>query len=230
MEAKKPEIEKSWLEVIGDEFQKDYMQLLKQFLIEEKKHFIIYPPGKEIFNAFWSTPFYKTKVIILGQDPYHGEHQAHGLSFSVKKGTPPPPSLQNIFKEIQNDLGIPIPSHGDLSYLAKQGVLLLNTVLTVRKNQAYSHANHGWEVFTDKVIEVLNEKRENLVFILWGKPAQAKSSMIDSHKHCVLKAPHPSPLSAHRGFFGCSHFSKTNEFLSKYYDTKIDWNIMNVSN
>ena len=184
----------------------------------------IYPPGNLIFNAFWQTPFNKVKVVILGQDPYHNAGQAHGLSFSVQNGIPAPPSLVNIYKEIQSDLGIANhKSKGDLTCWAEQGVLLLNASLTVRANQPNSHSGIGWQRFTDKVIQVLNEQCENLVFILWGNFAKEKGAHIDTKKHCVLKAAHPSPFSADKGFFGCRHFSKTNEYLVKHGKSPIDW-------
>lgn len=220
-----PEIEESWKKILIDEFNKDYFIQLKQFLIEEKNNYTTYPPGKEIFNAFNLTPFDKIKVVILGQDPYHGEGQAHGLCFSVKDGIKPPPSLINIYKELKNDLDFNIPSYGNLTNWAKQGVLMLNATLTVRANQAGSHQNKGWETFTDTVIKKVSELKNNIVFILWGKYAQAKEILIDNNKHFILKAAHPSPFSAHSGFFGCKHFSKTNEFLAKKNIKEIDWKL-----
>lgn len=222
-------LDPSWLAVIGDEFDKPYMQKLRAFLQQEKKQGkVIYPPGSLWFNALNSTPFEKVKVVILGQDPYHGAHQAHGLCFSVPQGIPPPPSLQNIFKEIRSDLGLPIPAHGCLQYWSDQGVLLLNAVLTVEDGKAAAHQGKGWEIFTDAVVASLNEKRENLVFLLWGSYAQKKGAIIDSRKHCILQSPHPSPLSAHRGFLGNRHFSQCNHYLKTQGREEIDWSIPNV--
>lgn len=221
----KPQIEETWKNALLDEFQKDYFIKLKGFLIEEKKKYTVYPPGSQIFAAFNHTPFSSVKVVILGQDPYHGPGQAHGLCFSVPKGIPAPPSLQNIFKEINSDLGLPIPNHGNLEKWAKQGVLLLNATLTVRANQAGSHQNKGWETFTDAAIKVLSDHHKGLVFILWGNYAQAKTHIIDTNKHFVLTAPHPSPLSASRGFFGCKHFSKANRLLTSIGKEPIDWSL-----
>ncbi len=219
-------LDPSWLAVIGEEFEKPYMQKLRTFLQEEKnKGKVIYPPGSLWFNALNSTPFDKVKVVILGQDPYHGPHQAHGLCFSVPKGVPPPPSLQNIFKEIHNDLGLPAPNHGCLQHWAEQGVLLLNAVLTVEENRAASHQGQGWELFTDAIVAALNARRERLVFLLWGSYAQKKGAIIDPNKHYVLQSPHPSPLSAHRGFLGNKHFSKTNTYLKEQKQTEIDWSL-----
>jgi uracil-DNA glycosylase len=192
-------------------------------LVQEKKTARVFPPKKDIFNAFSYTPFDDVRVVVLGQDPYHGPNQAHGLCFSVQHGIRPPPSLQNIFKELNQDLGLPIPSHGELTHWAKQGVLLLNTVLTVRAHAANSHRNQGWEQFTDRVITVLNERREGLVFVLWGAAAGKKALMIDATKHLILRAPHPSPLSSYRGFFGCGHFSQINAHLVSRGQTPIDW-------
>ncbi len=220
-----PQIEETWKNVLNKEFQKEYFIKLKQFLIEEKKRYMVYPPGSQIFAAFNQTPFNKVKVVILGQDPYHGQGQAHGLCFSVPKGVPMPPSLQNIFKELNSDLGLPIPTHGNLKKWAGQGVLLLNATLTVRANQAGSHQNKGWEIFTDATIRSLSDQRKGLVFMLWGNYAQAKASIIDSRKHFILTAPHPSPLSASRGFFGCKHFSKTNRLLLSVGKEPIDWSL-----
>lgn len=225
MEKIDPKIEESWKAVLTDEFNKDYFYTLREFLVEERKHSIVYPPGHLIFNAFDKTPFPKVKVVILGQDPYHGPGQAHGLCFSVPVGIPQPPSLVNIFKEIQNDVKIPVPKHGNLEKWAEQGVLLLNATLTVRANQAGSHQKKGWELFTDRVIQLLSLHKTGLVFILWGKYAQAKEVLIDTGKHFILKGPHPSPLSAHAGFFGCKHFSKTNELLREQLLTEIDWRV-----
>jgi len=185
----------------------------------------IYPKSADIFNAFKYTPFENVKVVILGQDPYHGFKQAHGLCFSVQEGTPPPPSLKNIFQEINKDLNLPIPKHGNLENWAQQGVLLLNTVLTVEAGKPQSHANKGWEIFTDKVINILNEEKTGLIFLLWGAPAQRKGQLIDKTRHHVLMAPHPSPLSAHRGFMGCKHFSKVNELLRTMNKSEIDWSL-----
>ncbi len=220
-----PSIDPSWREVLRDEFQKQYFLELKNFLIEEKRKYTVYPKGAEIFNAFNSTPFENVKVVILGQDPYHGPGQAHGLCFSVPKGITPPPSLVNIFKEVQSDIGIPAPNHGNLLNWAKQGVLLLNATLTVRANIAGSHQKKGWEVFTDYVIQRVSDLRKDVVFLLWGAYAQAKTSKVDQRKHCVLTAPHPSPLSAHRGFLGCKHFSQANQFLISRGLTPIDWSV-----
>jgi len=217
-------LDPGWRAVIGEEFNKPYMKELRAFLQTEKDQGkVIYPPGSLWFNALNSTPFDKVKVVILGQDPYHGPHQAHGLCFSVPKGIPPPPSLQNIFKEIRNDLGLPIPSHGCLQYWADQGVLLLNAVLTVEDGKAAAHQGQGWETFTDAVVAALNEKRERLVFLLWGSYAHKKGAIIDTRKHCVLQSPHPSPLSAHRGFLGNRHFSQCNSYLEAQGQTAIDW-------
>lgn len=218
------EIESSWKEILQSEFNKPYFRLLTDFVRKEySQNAPIYPPGKLIFNAFNICPFDKTRVIILGQDPYHGEHQANGLSFSVNKGIQLPPSLQNIYKELNNDLGISPKADGDLTHWAEQGVLLLNATLTVRAHQAGSHQNKGWEEFTDAAIRVLNEKRENLVFILWGSYAQKKGAFIDKKRHLVLTSPHPSPLSAHRGFFGNHHFSTTNKYLKEHNIDPIKW-------
>ena len=220
-----PEIEESWKESLLKEFQSAYFTELKKFLVEEKQKFVIYPPGKYIFSAFNHTPFDKVKVVVIGQDPYHGAGQANGLCFSVSPGIRQPPSLQNIFKEIQNDLGSPIPKSGNLEPWADQGVLLLNATLTVRANQAGSHQNKGWEQFTDAVIKELSAKKEGLIFILWGRYAQAKEIIIDTSKHHILKAAHPSPFSAYNGFFGCKHFSRTNEILKMKGLQEIDWKI-----
>lgn len=226
MEGKpKPQIEESWLEVLADEFDRAYFADLKSFLIEEKRQYVVYPAGSLIFNAFAHTPFQQVKVVILGQDPYHGKGQAHGLSFSVPDGIQPPPSLVNIFKEIRNDLGIPPSTSGNLEQWANQGVFLLNATLTVRAATAGSHQNKGWEIFTDKTIEGLSAGREYLVFMLWGNYARAKKRLIDSRKHLILEAPHPSPFSANNGFFGCGHFSKANEYLRLHGLEPIDWSI-----
>lgn len=223
-----PNIEQSWKEVLSDEFQQPYFPVLKNFLIEEKKKFKIYPPGNRIFAALNHTPFHKVKVVILGQDPYHGPGQAHGLCFSVPKGVQLPPSLRNIFTELKNDLNIPIPKHGNLEKWADQGVLLLNATLTVRANQAGSHQKKGWEIFTDSIIKILSSQRENIVFLLWGNYANQKSAFINSNKHLILNTVHPSPLSASRGFFGCGHFSKTNDYLKYNNITPIDWDLNSI--
>tara|TARA_B110000116_G_scaffold31208_1_gene23434 strand:- start:1971 stop:2648 length:678 start_codon:yes stop_codon:yes gene_type:complete len=220
-----PEIEQSWKVVLLKEFNKDYFIKLKQFLLDEKKHHSIYPKGKEIFNAFNYTPFNKVKVVILGQDPYHGMGQAHGLSFSVPDGVKQPPSLKNIFKEIASDLNLPLPETGNLSPWAKQGVLLLNATLSVRVKQAGSHQKKGWEEFTDSVIQNISQKKEGVIFLLWGRFAQDKAELIDKNKHHILTAPHPSPFSVYRGFFGCKHFSETNKLLSEQGLKEIDWKV-----
>ena len=216
-------IEESWKERLADEFEKEYFERLTTFVKDEYRRTTVYPPGPCIFRAFDVCPFDQVKVVILGQDPYHEPHQAHGLCFSVLDGTPYPPSLVNIFKEIESDLGIPVPPSGDLTRWAEQGVLLLNSTLTVRAHQAGSHQNKGWEEFTDSVIHRLAEEREHLVFILWGSYAQRKGAFIDSSKHLVLKSAHPSPLSAFRGFFGNKHFSKTNDYLVAHGKEPIRW-------
>jgi uracil-DNA glycosylase len=220
-----PTINESWKEILIQKFQSEYFISLKKFLVEERKKNIIYPPSSRIFAAFNYTPFENVKVVIIGQDPYHGAGQANGLCFSVSDGISQPPSLQNIFKELNSDLGIPIPKTGNLEPWAKQGVLLLNATLTVRANQPGSHQKHGWEEFTDAAIRALSEKRKGLIFILWGKFAQAKEILIDKSKHHILQAPHPSPFSVHSGFFGCKHFSKTNELLKKEGLQAIDWRV-----
>lgn len=220
-------IEESWKQVLSEEFAKEYMKDLKAFLQTEKeqKH-IIYPPGNLIFNAFNHTFFDDVKVVILGQDPYHGPNQAHGLSFSVQEGITPPPSLKNIFKELQKDIpAFEIPSHGDLTKWADQGVLLLNTTLTVRAHSPGSHQKKGWEIFTDTVISKLSTCKSDIVFLLWGKFAQSKRELIDVSKHYVLTAAHPSPYSAENGFFGCGHFSNTNKFLLEKGKQPINWQI-----
>jgi uracil-DNA glycosylase len=222
-----PTIEESWKKELTDEFSSPYFASLKEFLVEEKSKHVVYPPGAYIFNAFNSTPFMEVKVVIIGQDPYHGRGQAHGLCFSVPHGIKPPPSLVNIFRELNQDLGIPVPRHGNLEKWTRQGVFLLNATLTVRANQAGSHQGKGWEQFTDAVIRLLSEKRENLVFLLWGRYAQAKEMLIDESKHYILKAAHPSPFSAYNGFMGCRHFSKTNEILKQQGKEVIDWNLDN---
>jgi uracil-DNA glycosylase len=218
-----PNIHESWKKLLIKEFNKPYFMGLKEFLVQEKKSHTIFPPGTKIFSAFDHTPWDKVKVVILGQDPYHGNGQAHGLCFSVPLGIQPPPSLVNIFKELHNDLGIPMPTHGNLEAWADQGVLLLNATLTVRANQAGSHQNKGWEQFTDTVIRMLSEYKEGLIFILWGRFAQAKENLVDGQKHHLLKASHPSPFSAHSGFFGCKHFSRTNTILEGHGKEPINW-------
>ncbi len=218
------DLEPIWLSVLKETFESDYMKSLKQFLLAEKSAgMLIYPPSSQIFAAFNQTPFDKVRVVILGQDPYHGRGQAHGLSFSVPAGQNIPPSLQNIYKEIKSDLNIETAQHGDLTRWAKQGVLLLNAVLTVRANQAVSHQGKGWEQFTDTIIKALSEQKEHLVFLLWGNYAKQKASLIDTSKHLILTAPHPSPFSAHSGFFGSKHFSQANAYLQKWHHTSIDW-------
>lgn len=220
------QLESSWLALLQSEFEKENMQQLKAFLLAEKsKGQEIYPKGADIFNAFNCTPFEQVKVVILGQDPYHGAGQAHGLCFSVQKGQKIPPSLQNIYKELKNDISCTIPVHGELSKWAGQGVLLLNATLTVRANEAGSHQNRGWEQFTDTIIKLISEQKEKVVFILWGNYATAKEQLIDSSKHFVLKAAHPSPFSAYNGFFGCKHFSRANEYLRVNGKQVIDWQI-----
>ncbi|MGB0452236.1 MAG: uracil-DNA glycosylase [Bacteriovoracaceae bacterium] len=220
---KKNELPPCWNEILGDQFQQDYMKNLKQFLTEElAKGKILYPHGSEIFEAYRRTLLNDVKVVIIGQDPYHGPGQAHGLCFSVKKGVRTPPSLNNIYKELLADIGKEVPDHGNLEHWADQGVFLLNTVLTVEQASAAAHRNRGWEQFTDETIKRLSEQRKNLVFLLWGSPAQKKASLITGD-HLILKSPHPSPLSAHRGFFGCKHFSQTNQYLSQHQMKPIDW-------
>lgn len=219
-------IEESWKEALKPEFTKTSFQQVVTFLKTEKMAGkTIYPPGSLIFNAFNTTPFDKVKVVLLGQDPYHGPGQAHGLSFSVQKGVAPPPSLINIFKELHNDIGIPVPTHGDLSHWAQQGVLLLNASLTVRASEPMSHAKIGWAEFTDAVIKRISDLKEHVVFLLWGRFAQEKQVLIDETKHLVLKAAHPSPFSADKGFFGCKHFSKANKYLVEHGIDPIDWKI-----
>ncbi len=218
-------IEEGWKGKLREEFQAPYFRDLKSFLVEEKRHHTVFPPGRLIFNAFQHTPFDRVKVVILGQDPYHGRGQAHGLCFSVPGGVAPPPSLVNIFKELNNDLGIPVPNHGNLEKWAEQGVLLLNATLTVRAGQAGSHQNKGWETFTNRVIGITSEKRTGLVYMLWGRYAQAKENLIDGSRHLILKAAHPSPLSAHSGFLGCRHFSRANEYLEQQGKSGIDWRL-----
>ncbi len=220
-------INASWKEVLKQEFEKSYFIELAGFLkVEKAMGKVIYPPGSLIFNAFELTPFDKVKVVILGQDPYHGKGQAHGLSFSVMKGVKPPPSLQNIFREIVSDLGIQFSgTYGDLSHWARQGVLLLNASLTVREGEPMSHSKIGWEQFTDAVIKTVSAQKENVVFMLWGRFAQEKQALIDATKHLILKAAHPSPFSAYNGFMGCKHFSKANDYLVKNGKEPIDWSL-----
>lgn len=220
------DLEPGWLAELEPQFAEPYMQSLKAFLLAQKQAGkVIYPPSPLMFNAFNSTPFAQVKVVILGQDPYHGPGQAHGLCFSVPEGVKPPPSLVNIFKEIERDLQIPRPSHGCLQAWANQGVLLLNATLSVEQARAGSHQNQGWEVFTDTAIEALNRDREGVVFLLWGSYAQKKGRLIDTQKHLVLKSPHPSPLSAHRGFIGNGHFSQVNKYLQSRGGAPIDWGL-----
>ncbi|MEX2512730.1 MAG: uracil-DNA glycosylase [Cyclobacteriaceae bacterium] len=216
-------IENSWKATLDEEFNKPYFSDLAEFVRKEYLHKTIYPKGRHIFNAFELCPIEKVKVVILGQDPYHGPGQAHGLSFSVQEGIPFPPSLINIFKELKNDLGIPVPSHGNLEKWAKQGVLLLNATLTVEAHKAGSHQNQGWEIFTDAVIEQLAAKRDHIVFMLWGAFARKKAAVIPDTHHLKLYAPHPSPLSAHRGFYGCQHFSQANQYLLENGHEAIQW-------
>lgn len=216
-------IEPGWKSVLQSEFSKPYFDNLVKFVTKEYQTETIYPKGNEIFNAFWHCPFEKVRVVILGQDPYHGPGQAHGLSFSVPEGVPFPPSLLNIFKERKRDLDLDIPSHGNLAKWADQGVLLLNATLTVRAHQAGSHQKKGWEEFTDAVIKAIDHHHQHTVFMLWGSYAQKKADFISEEKHLKLHAPHPSPLSAHRGFLGCSHFSKANEYLMKNGKAGINW-------
>ena len=224
--ADRIQLESSWKARVGDYLRRPEMQELAAFLRQRKTAGArIYPAGAEIFAALDATPFDQVKVVILGQDPYHGPGQAHGLCFSVQPGVPVPPSLEKIFKELARDLGLPRPAHGCLRHWAQQGVLLLNSVLTVEDGRAGAHAGKGWEGFTDHVVDVLNREREGLVFLLWGSYAQKKGAMIDARRHRVLRAPHPSPLSAHRGFLGCGHFSAANEYLVRHGQAPIDWSL-----
>lgn len=225
IEKVEPVIETGWKKVMQDEFNQDYFRALKLFLLEEKKKYRVFPQGQLIFNAFNRTPFDQVKVVLLGQDPYHGAGQAHGLCFSVPDGVQKPPSLVNILKELKSDLGFDEPLHGNLTKWADQGVLLLNATLTVRENQAGSHQHRGWETFTDAAISQLSQQRDGLVFILWGNYAGAKRSLIDPARHFILSSVHPSPLSAHRGFFGCHHFSQVNSFLKQRGIEEIDWRL-----
>lgn len=221
-----PQIEPSWKAQLRGEFEQPYYQSLVGFVVGElREKKVVYPPPSRVFAAFDYTPFDQVKVVILGQDPYHGPKQANGLCFSVSEEVKIPPSLQNIYKELHTDLGLPIPSHGNLESWARQGVLLLNAVLTVQARSPASHAGKGWETFTDRAIRALSEEREGIVFMLWGKYAQQKGEIIDSSKHLVLKAPHPSPYSANNGFFGCRHFSKANEYLAKQGKAPVEWGV-----
>ncbi len=223
------DLEPSWQVPLASEFEQPYMRELRAFLLAEKQAGKrIFPSGSEFFNAFRHTPLHRVKAVILGQDPYHGEGQAHGLCFSVRPGVAVPPSLQNIYKELQAELGIPVPAHGNLTAWADQGVLLLNSVLSVECARAASHQGRGWEQFTDRVIEVINRQREGVVFLLWGSYAQRKGAIIDEKRHCVLRAPHPSPLSAHRGFFGCGHFVAANRYLQGRGESPIDWRLPEI--
>jgi uracil-DNA glycosylase len=223
---KKIDLHPSWLTHLEPEFQRPYMQHLKAFLVQQKQQGkVIYPESKNIFNAFNTTPLERVKVVIIGQDPYHGPGQAHGLCFSVKPGVPAPPSLKNIFKELERDLNMPVPSHGYLQSWAEQGVLLLNATLTVEQGRAGSHQGKGWEEFTDSAIQLVNEHCSGVVFLLWGSYAQKKGQWVDPHKHLILRSPHPSPLSAHRGFIGNGHFSNANAYLQQQGKTPIDWRI-----
>ena len=214
-----------WDELLADQWEMDYYKILRAFLVNEYRTRTIFPPMNDLFNALRYTSYSDVKAVILGQDPYHGKGQAHGLCFSVKKGTPPPPSLVNIFKELNTETGIPIPKSGELTAWAKNGVLLLNTVLTVREGKANSHRNHGWEILTDRIIELLNQREKPIVFLLWGSPARAKARLITNPRHLILQTVHPSPLSAYGGFFGCGHFVKANEFLKNCGEQPIDWSL-----
>lgn len=226
MNTKKPPLPASWMQHLGQEFEKDYMLNLKAFLQDElKNQKSIYPHGSEMFSAFNLTPLDQVKVIIIGQDPYHGLNQAHGLCFSVKPGIRVPPSLKNIYKELKSDLNLDMPNHGFLESWAKNGVLMLNNVLTVEHGQAASHKGKGWEIFTDKVVDILNNECQNLVFLLWGSHAQKKATNVDRNKHLVLECTHPSPFSAHRGFLGSKHFSKTNDYLINAGVEAVDWSL-----
>lgn len=226
-QAEKPvKIEDSWYEILKEEFEKPYFSYLRQFLLKEKQAgYVIYPPGSRIFAAFDYTPFWDVKCVIVGQDPYHGPRQANGLCFSVNDGQKKPPSLVNIFKELHDDLGHPVPYSGNLEKWAREGVLLLNTILTVRAGQPKSHHGHGWEELTAEAIRALSEKRDHLVFILWGREAQLKEELIDTSKHLILKSHHPSPYSAEKGFFGNHHFSRTNEWLEDHGIEPVDWSL-----
>ena len=221
--AQSVKLDKSWKDKLDSFFQSPTFYSLKQFLVQEKKRYRVYPPGNKIFAAFDLCPFDSVNVVIIGQDPYHGQGQANGLCFSVSDDIPPPPSLKNIFKEIQSDTELEIPTSGNLEHWAKQGILMLNATLTVRANSAGSHQNKGWEEFTDSVIQLLSKEKEDLIFLLWGKFAQKKAAIIDKDKHYILTAAHPSPFSAHHGFFGCKHFSKANSILKQQGKTEIQW-------
>lgn len=223
-------ISNDWQAAIGTEFKKPYYKELYQFVKEEYSNYVIYPDSQDIFNAFHFTPLCRVKVVILGQDPYHNTNQAHGLCFSVKPEVEIPPSLVNIFQELHNDLGLPIPDHGHLKKWADQGVLMLNTVLTVRAHRAASHQGKGWEQFTDAVIQAVNSQDRPIAYLLWGRPAREKKPMLTNPKHLVLEAAHPSPLSASRGFFGCRHFSRANHFLEEHGAAPIDWEIERKQN
>lgn len=221
------QIDTQWLVYVKEEMGKEYFQKLMDYVEEERENYIIFPPENLMFNAFHLTPWDSVKVVIIGQDPYHGEGQSHGLCFSVPKGIRKPPSLQNVFKELKDDIGMEIPSHGNLESWAKQGVLLLNACFTVRKQTPTSHQNKGWEIFTDAVIRKISEEKKNVVFMLWGKFAQQKIGLINQDKHLILNAVHPSPMSVYRGFFGCKHFSKANSYLRSHFVNPIDWNTVN---
>lgn len=224
--SKSAVLEDSWLKPLAGEFEQPYMHQLDQFLLSElKAGKVIFPKDNQRFDAFHYTPLHRVKVVILGQDPYHGDGQAHGLCFSVPPGVAVPPSLKNIYKQLNAEFDLPLPSHGDLTAWANQGVLLLNSVLTVEAGQAASHQGRGWETFTDRVIEVISAQKEGVVFLLWGSYAQQKGVIIDTARHCVLKTSHPSPLSAYRGFFGCGHFSMANDYLKTRGATPIDWRL-----
>lgn len=218
----------SWDELLSGEFAKDYYKSLQEFLREEYANYVIHPDKNDIFNALRWTSYEDVRVVILGQDPYHGENQAHGLAFSVKKGIEAPPSLKNIYKELQNELGLYIPNNGYLEKWARQGVLLLNSSLTVRDGEANSHKGRGWEIFTDRITQLLNERRETVIFLLWGNDARKKQELITNPQHIILQAAHPSPLSASRGFFGCGHFKKVNGILTAMNRKPIDWQIENI--
>ncbi|HAH94697.1 MAG TPA: uracil-DNA glycosylase [Dielma fastidiosa] len=216
-----------WDELLKEEFSKDYYLQLRKFLVEEYNHNTVYPNMHDIFNALRYTSYQNTHVLLLGQDPYHGPNQAHGLCFSVKKGVTPPPSLRNIYQELANELGCSIPEHGQLTKWTSQGVLMLNTCLTVRRGQPNSHAGKGWEILTDKIISLINDKEDPVVFLLWGRNAQSKEKLITNPQHLILKCAHPSPFSAYNGFFGCNHFKMTNAFLKEHGLKEIDWQIEN---
>jgi uracil-DNA glycosylase len=223
--TERPDIGPGWYEPLEQAFRSTEFARLKAFLIADRAKHVVYPKARDIFAAFYHTPFDKVRAVLLGQDPYHGPDQAHGLCFSVPPGVQPTPSLQNMFKELHRDLGMPIPKNGDLTSWADQGVLLLNATLTVRASEAGSHQGQGWESFTDEVIRQVSARHSGVIFLLWGRFAQNKAALIDTDRHYVLKAPHPSPLSAHRGFIGCGHFSKVNELLSAQGTAPIDWNV-----